>query len=286
MLHTGLPQLLRRLMGGQLETDRRFVLLEFTRSDLKVEVVTLVRNLQDLGPREPIDPQSIKEKTHELVIHHHIISISHSLVPVDQQSSGADTQHDINALRILRRMQINSVHGQLLGVLQVVQLCHGRGLALVRLMQVHDLLLQLGRLIRRELELLQVVAVLHLLRIVVSQLRLHQVRAQQCVCDERARQTTLQNVVAHLQAEMVPRNVLLQLRRFRWVELDCELQHPRIMLEHLRHLLVQVHPDPRIRRCRVQQAEVVLLDDVQAGADCIQQVAAFYLALEWNLGCN
>lgn len=57
MLHAGLPQLLRCLVRGQLETDCRLVLFEFSRANLKVKVVTLVRDLQDLWPRETIDPQ-------------------------------------------------------------------------------------------------------------------------------------------------------------------------------------------------------------------------------------
>lgn len=62
MLDARLPQLLGRCMGGQLEADRRLVLLELARPNLQVEVVPLVRNLQDLGPREPIDPQPEKGK--------------------------------------------------------------------------------------------------------------------------------------------------------------------------------------------------------------------------------
>lgn len=58
VLHAGLPQLLGRLVRGQLETDRRLVLLELSRADLKVEVVALVRDLQDLGPCEAVDPKS------------------------------------------------------------------------------------------------------------------------------------------------------------------------------------------------------------------------------------
>jgi len=45
---------------GQLEANGGFVLLEFPRSDLDVEVVALVRDLQDLGPGKAVDAQSIR----------------------------------------------------------------------------------------------------------------------------------------------------------------------------------------------------------------------------------
>lgn len=282
MLHARLPQLLGRLMCGQFEADCRLVLLKLARSDLQVEVVTLVRDLQDLGPRETVDSQSENRKNKLIKFPCPFCNPSphHSLVPVHQQSRRTHSQHYVNSLRVLGRVQVHAVHGQLLGVLQVVQLGHRGRLSLVRLVQVHHLLLQLGRLIGRKLKLPQVVAVLHLLRIIVAQFGLHEVRAEQGVCDKGAGQPPLQDVVAHLQTQVVARDILLQLRRFRWIEFDGKLQHPRVVFEHLRHLLVQLHPDARIRRSRVQQAEVVLLDDVQTGADCVQQVAALDFALK------
>jgi len=45
---------------GQLEANGGFVLLELPRSDLDVEVVALVRDLQDLGPGKAVDAQSIR----------------------------------------------------------------------------------------------------------------------------------------------------------------------------------------------------------------------------------
>ena len=50
------------------------------------------------------------------------------LVSVDEQPGGADAQHDVDALRVLGRVQVDTVHGQLLGVLQVVHLGLGRRL--------------------------------------------------------------------------------------------------------------------------------------------------------------
>jgi len=43
---------------GQLEANGGFVLLELPRSDLDVEVVAFVRDLQDLGPGKAVDAQS------------------------------------------------------------------------------------------------------------------------------------------------------------------------------------------------------------------------------------
>lgn len=48
--------------------------------------------------------------------------LSHSLVAINQQTGGTDSQHDINTLRVLGGVQIYAIHGQLLGVLQVMQL--------------------------------------------------------------------------------------------------------------------------------------------------------------------
>ena len=48
-----------------------------TRADLDVEVAPLVRNFEDLGPGEAVDPQP---------------------VPVDEEAVGTDAQHDVDAL--------------------------------------------------------------------------------------------------------------------------------------------------------------------------------------------
>ena len=57
------PQSLSCTMVGQFEADGRFVLFKFARANLDVESVASVRNLQDLGPSEPVDTQS---ETHPL----------------------------------------------------------------------------------------------------------------------------------------------------------------------------------------------------------------------------
>lgn len=51
-----------------------------SRSDLDVEIVPLVRYLQDLWPRESVDPQSVS---------------------VDEKATTAHAQHDSHALRVL-----------------------------------------------------------------------------------------------------------------------------------------------------------------------------------------
>lgn len=55
MLHACLPQLLGGAVVGQLEPDRRLEFLELAWSQLYVKIVTLVADLQDLRPREPVD---------------------------------------------------------------------------------------------------------------------------------------------------------------------------------------------------------------------------------------
>lgn len=73
----------------------------------------------------------------------------------------------------------------------------------VALVQLDHFILQLFRVIRREAELADIVAAI-LIGIVVAELRLHGVGAQQGQRDERARQPTRHDVVSQLQAEVVP----------------------------------------------------------------------------------
>lgn len=46
-------------MIGQLEANGGLVLLELPRTDLDVEMVALVGDLQDLGPGKAVDAESI-----------------------------------------------------------------------------------------------------------------------------------------------------------------------------------------------------------------------------------
>lgn len=55
-----------------------------SRSDLDVEVVPLVGDLEDLRPGEPVDPEPVS---------------------VDQQPAAAHAQHDGHALRVLHTTQ-------------------------------------------------------------------------------------------------------------------------------------------------------------------------------------
>lgn len=148
------------------------------------------------------------------------------------------------------------------------------------LVQVHDFVLQLLCLSGCDFEVLQIGTCGHLFGIIVAHFGLHQVRAEQRVRDKCAGQTTLENVVAHLQAEMVARNVLLQLRRLRWIELHGKCQWPGICAEEFRNRLLQIQPDTRIRRRLIGQTKVILLNDVQTGTDGVDQIATLGFALE------
>jgi len=61
MLDGDLPQPLGRLVIRASEAYRGFVLLELARTQFQVEVVALVRYLESLRPREPIDTQVVPE---------------------------------------------------------------------------------------------------------------------------------------------------------------------------------------------------------------------------------
>lgn len=49
-------------------------------SDLDVKVAAFIRNLEDLGPGEAVDPQTVF---------------------IDQQAVGTHSQHDVHAIRVL-----------------------------------------------------------------------------------------------------------------------------------------------------------------------------------------
>jgi len=135
------------------------------------------------------------------------------------------------------------------------------------LVQIHDLVLQLRSLVWGDLELLQISPRGHVLGIVVAHFRLHQVGSEQCVGDKCAGQSALQDVIAHLQTQVVARDVLLELGRLRRIELYGEGQGPGVRAEELGHRLLQIQPSPRVCGRFIGQAEVVLLDEVQTGAD-------------------
>lgn len=59
-----------------------------SRSDLDVEVVPLVGDLEDLWPREPVDPEPVS---------------------VDQQATTAHSQHDGHTLRVLHTTQLSLI---------------------------------------------------------------------------------------------------------------------------------------------------------------------------------
>lgn len=87
----GLPEFLGGAMVGQLEADRRLELLELAGSQLHVEIVPLVADLQNLGPREPVYTQFLS---------------------VHEQTRGAHAERDVHILRVLGGMQIDAVHRQ------------------------------------------------------------------------------------------------------------------------------------------------------------------------------
>lgn len=128
-------------------------------------------------------------------------------------------------------VQVHAVHGELLGVLQEVDLCfpgghspagrqrgghvagRPRGMGQlsravpsrgspVGLVQLHDALLQLPRLVGGEAQLTHVVAHV-LLGVMVTQLGLDGVGAQQGVGDEGAGQASRDDVGTELQAQVV-----------------------------------------------------------------------------------
>ena len=103
-------------MVFQLEADGGLKVFKLARPDLDVEAISLVGDLDDLGPGEAVDPQP---------------------VPVDEDAAAADPQHDVHALAVPGWVEADPVHGQLLGVVQVVELRLGRALALQGLVHLN-----------------------------------------------------------------------------------------------------------------------------------------------------
>lgn len=96
---------------------------------------------------------------------------------------------------------------------------------LVCAVEFDDLVFQFLGLVRGELELAQIVAV-HGVRVIVTELGLDQVGAEQSVRYKGAGQAAAEDVVADLQAELVTSDVLLQLGWVGWVELDFKAEFP------------------------------------------------------------
>ena len=111
VLDADLPEPLCRAVIVQLEADGRLELLELSRPQLDEESVSLVRDLDDLRPSEAVDPEP---------------------VAVDQDSGGADAEHDVHVLRVLGVVQADAVHRKLLGIFEVVQLCKERNVSTIK----------------------------------------------------------------------------------------------------------------------------------------------------------
>lgn len=84
---------------------------------------------------------------------------------------------------------------------------------------------------------------------------------------ERTWQSALEDIIPHLQAQVVAGDVFLQLCRLRRVEFDFKVQIPRIGAEEFGYRSFKIQPNPGIDRRYVRQTEVILLDYVQSGAD-------------------
>jgi len=179
-------------------------------------------------------------------------------------------------------VEVNAVHGQLDRILQVVHLGVGGRLALVVLVAVGDRGQQLGRLIRREAEALQVVeaaaaaAVAQLVE--VAQLRLHGVGAEQGVRDKGARQLAVHDVVSQLQGEQVAGDLLLEDVGLGGIELDLEVEHGLLRaheaLQLLLDFLLVIQPEFHVIDVAIRQAKVFFLDELQVNAYQSHQVFA------------
>lgn len=72
-----------------------------------------------------------------------------------------------------------------------------------------------------------------------------QINCLQSICSDCLKQ------YSHLQTQMVPRDVLLQLGRLGRIEFHGELQHPHVGFEELGDGTREVEPHTLVDRCRV-----------------------------------
>lgn len=152
MLNASLPETLRRPMVWQLKSERTFILLKLPRANLNVETVSLVANLENLGPAKAVDAKSVSK---------------------DVQPTAADAHHNIKARLFLGRVQVNAVHGQLFSIFEVLKFSFLRGEASMLTVQFGNFFLQLCRLVRSKVKRRQVVSALVVLaHLIVTQLRL------------------------------------------------------------------------------------------------------------------
>lgn len=98
-------------------------------------------------------------------------------------------------------------------------------------MQLHHPLLQLSRLIGRKAEIADVVGTV-LVVVVVPELGLDGVGAQQSVRDEGARKPSRQDVVPQLQTQVVPGRTDRQTERSQTCPVHSELRHVSSQLIH------------------------------------------------------
>lgn len=165
MFNAGLPQFFSRPMIRQFKTNRGFELFEFTGSNFNIEIMAFVADFQNFRPCEPINSQTIT---------------------INQETRSADSQHNVNAFRIFGGMKINTVHCQFFGILQKMQFCLGGCLTFMCPVEFNDLIFKVGCLIRRKLEVFQVISP-HRFRIVITKFGLYQIRAQKGVRYKRTR---------------------------------------------------------------------------------------------------
>jgi hypothetical protein len=247
---------------------------------LDQESFPLERDLPDLGPRERVDLGVILENYDAHVGHRQI-------------------QRDI--LVVLGRVHLDPVQLAPPRRLQQVQIRLGRRLppanptltapdrthprnSRVLLVVLHDLALHLLVLLRDELVARQVSVVGVVLRNVVPALRLHDVARHQSCRVFVALHQPLRQVPLHLEAEQVPRELLLELARIWGVEFDAEVEQgvDQRQTQLSRDGFLQVQPVPRPPRVRVLQPEIIRFQQMELLADLIEEDAARSFGLQFD----
>ena len=118
--------------------------------------------------------------------------------------------------------------------------------------------------------------------IIVPQLALDEVRPEEGVGDEGAGELPRLDVLLYLETQLVPGEVLLQVRGVRRVEPHLE---PHLhLLQLLGQLAVVLDPDPHLVLLVVEShAEVILLEKVDVGGHGVDELRARGLAADVDL---
>ena len=248
------------------EPNCLLVTVGFSRSNSDEEIVTFVRNLEYFGPRNSVD---------------------FDLIPEDQNAGPVDADVNVDVVRVQTGVQVSAIHGQLLGILDVVHFSIGSRQTLMVFPKSLNLLDQIHRVCAgAEGEVVEERGVHTFLE--VSHVCLTYIRSQKRLCVLATRHFALAHVISELEIEQVA-GVLQQLGGIWRVKLHI---HGKRFIGCIDHLsgdwLREINPSSsqilvlhNIERKR--EVELLVNRWRQIEADLFEQIATLGLAVNLYL---